>query len=206
MNIRCKLGSLLLAGTLVAQAGIIFSTDGTATPGFFPSFGTGSDNTTFSHANQFTVGAGDGGVLGQLITAGSTEGGGPFTETFSLFTDNGNTIGTLIDTIDVNVDATGQLLTGNSTTNPFLVDGGTYWLEAGLTPAAGENFFWLESNPPVGAARWYSSVSGYFSGQPFEAFALVTASDTPEPSSLWLLFAALPALAVVRKRAKIRCS
>ena len=59
---------LLNTTAAISCAGVIFSTDGTATPGFFPSNGAVSVSSFF-HAFQFTVGAGNGGVLSQLVVA-----------------------------------------------------------------------------------------------------------------------------------------
>ena len=178
-------GLLSITGA-VSSAGVIFSTDGTATPGFFPSNGTFNTSSVF-HAFQFTVGAGDGGVLDELLVAGQS--GTGFTETLDILSDNSGNPGSLLDTIPVPLtgDGVSRLYSASPATSLTLVAGTTYWIEA-ASPSGSDSFFWLEANPILTATE-FSSTSGTFPGQPSAAFALLdvpAASGVPEPAT-WLL-------------------
>jgi hypothetical protein len=203
MKIRLLLPALIVAGAVAAHAEVIFSSDGTATPDDTRGF-TGSNGLSY-HADQFTLGSGDGGVLSELVAGGFSLLGNAFTESFYLFTDNSNTIGTLIDTLNVSVPSgdgtTPQLLTASSTGNPALVDGGTYWLEAGPTNDPGNFFEWTFGADSGTDPNWYSSATGYFPNVlPYNTFALLSApADTPEPSTSWLLLGALSVVPLFRR-------
>ena len=54
---------------VLASAGIIYSTDGTGAPGFYPANGSSSTSSVF-HSFQFFVAPGQGGVLDQVVLAG----------------------------------------------------------------------------------------------------------------------------------------
>lgn len=187
---------LLSLTAVVSPAGVIFSTDGTATPGFFPSNGSVSSSSVF-HAFQFTVGAGQGGVLDKLVVAGQSNTG--FTETFDILSDNAGSRGSLLDTIPVTVtgDSVSRLYSANPATSLTLVAGTTYWIEAG-SPSGSDSFFWLEADPIVTLTE-FSSATGTFPGQPAAAFALLDApatSGVPEPATWLLALSCLLPLAV----------
>lgn len=178
---------LLSITAAVSSAGVIFSTNGTATPGFFPSNGALSTSSAF-HAFQFTVGAGDGGVLDELVVAGQSSTG--FTETFDILSDDSGSIGSLLDTIPVTVtgDGVSRLYSASPGTSLTLVAGTTYWIEA-ASPSGSDSFFWLEADPIATATEVSSSSAGTFPDQSSEAFALLDApavSSVPEPGT-WLL-------------------
>jgi len=177
---------LLSISAAVAPASVIFSTDGTATPGFFPSNGTSNTSAVF-HAFQFMVGAGNGGVLDQMAVAGQST--TAFTETFEILSDNAGVLGSLLDTIPIAVtgDGVSRLYSASPASSLTLVGGTTYWLEA-TSPSGSDAFFWPEANPIVNTSE-FSSASGTFPGQPSAAFALLSApanSGVPEPAT-WLL-------------------
>ncbi len=176
---------LLSATAAILSAGVIFSTDGTATPGFFPSNGSSSTSSVF-HAFQFTVGAGDGGVLDEVVVAGQASTG--FAETFDILSDNSGSLGSLLDTIPVTVtgDGVSRLYSASPGTSLTLIAGTTYWIEA-ASPSGSDSFFWLQADPIVTAAE-FSSATGTFPDQSSEAFALLdapAASGVPEPAT-WL--------------------
>lgn len=193
----------LLTGP-VAKAGVIFSTNGTETPTFFPANGSTSVSSIF-HAFQFTVAAGAGGPVGQLVTAGLFD--TPFTETFEILSDSSGRLGSVLDTFSVagKGDEVGRLYTANSTTHVTLVAGTSYWLEA-LSPSGQNAFLWLQANPIV-TSREYSSVTGYFNDQPNSAFALLTASQqpVPEPATLYLAAIGFAGLSIARRRRQRWC-
>jgi hypothetical protein len=183
------LTSLICLASSAASAGVIFSTDGTAAPGFFPLSGTSSASGIY-HAFQFTVGAGQGGTFDQLVTAGRAS--GTFSETFSIFDDAAGNIGTLIDDVTIPlIDGVSQLYTGNATNHVTLVSGSTYWLQAD-SPAGSDSLAWLQDSS-FATAREFSSATGYFNGQPTVAFALLQndPASVPEPGTWALCFCAL---------------
>jgi hypothetical protein len=176
-------GLLSITGA-VSSAGVIFSTSGTATPGFFPSNGSSNTSSIF-HSFQFTVGAGSGGVLDELVVAGQSITG--FTETFDILSDNSGNPGSLIDTISIPVtgDGVSRLYSASPASSLTLVAGTPYWVEA-TSPSGSDSFFWLEANPILNTSE-FSSASGTFPGQPSAAFALLDATASiPEPAA-WLL-------------------
>jgi hypothetical protein len=178
---------LLSATSGISSANVIFSTSGTATPGFFPSNGAVSNSSVF-HAFQFTVAAGNGGVLDELVVAGLSS--GAFTETFRILSDNAGGLGSVLATIPIPVSADGvsRLYSAHPATSLTLVAGTTYWIEA-ASPSGSDWFEWLQADPIVTATEYSSARTGTFPGQPSEAFALLDApppSATPEPAT-WLL-------------------
>ena len=192
---------LLSMTAAVSSAGVIFSTDGTATPGFFPSNGSLSDSSVF-HAFQFTVGAGDGGVLDELVVAGQSSTG--FTETFDILSDVSGNIGSLLDTVPITVtgDGVSRLYSASPASSLTLVAGSTYWIEA-TSPTGSDSFFWLQADPIVTATEVSSAREGTFPDQSSEAFALLDApavSDVPEPATWVLSLSCLLPLAVRRAR------
>jgi len=159
---------LLNTTAAISCAGVIFPTDGTATPGFFPSNGAVSASSVF-HAFQFTVGAGTGGVLSQLVVAGQSS--TTFTETFDILSDNSGNLGSLLATIPVPVigDSVSRLYSASPATSLTLVAGTTYRIEA-ASPSGSDSFFWLQANPIGTATEFSSARSGTLPGQPSEAF------------------------------------
>ena len=176
---------LAIVSSTLASAAVIYSTDGTATPGFFPANGTQSNSSGF-HAFQFTIGAGHAGVLDQVLIPGLSS--SAFTETVDILSDSSDTIGAVLDTVSISVigDGVAHLYTGNAANHVTLTAGTKYWIEA-ASPSGSDFFLWLQASPIV-TSREYSSFSGYFNGQPLEAFALLEAdpTGTPEPAT-WLL-------------------
>jgi hypothetical protein len=192
MKINYLLAGVLLISSAVASADVLYSTDGTTTPGFFPSNGSSSTSSVY-HAFQFTIGAGGGGVLNELVVAG--ESSTSFAENFEILSDNSGQLGTVLDTIQVAAtgDGVSRLYSATSATGLTLVASTTYWIEA-ASPSGSDSFFWLEANPITSATEYSSARTGTFPDQPSAAFALLDtspASSTPEPAT-WLLF--LPGL------------
>jgi hypothetical protein len=194
------LTSLVCLASSVASAGVIFSTDGTASPSFFPLNGASSTSAVY-HAFQFTVGAGQGGTFDQLVTG--VKASGTFSATFSIFNDSAGSIGSLIDGVTIPlIDGVSQLYTGNATNHVTLASGSTYWLAADLT-TGGNSLLWLQDSS-LPTAREFSSASGYFNGQPATAFALLQndPASVPEPGTWTLCFCALalfPAKRLLRR-------
>ncbi len=178
---------LLSITASISSAGVIFSTDSTATPGFFPSNGTDNTSSVF-HAFQFTVGAGNGGVLNQLVVAGQS--GTDFTETFDILSDDVGSPGSVLDTVPETVtgDGVSRLYSASPATSLTLIAGTTYWIEA-ASPSGSDAFLWLEANPIVNTTEVSSARTGTFPDQPSAAFALLSAPaapGVPEPGT-WLL-------------------
>jgi len=200
-KILLVVGLLSITGA-VSSAGVIFSTDGTATPGFFPSNGNSNTSSVF-HAFQFTVAAGNGGVLDKLVVAGQSSTG--FTETFEILSDSSGNPGSLLVTVPVLVtgDSVSRLYTASPAASLTLVAGNTYWIEA-TSPSGSDTFFWLQANPNFSATE-FSSASGRFAGQPSSAFALLDAgavSGVPEPATWLLPLSCFVPLAARRTRRK----
>ena len=191
------LACLLIVSAHLAQAGVLYSTDGTATPGFFPSNGSTSTSVVY-HAFQFT--ATTGGVFDELVTAAGAD--TAFTATFYLRADSSGSLGSILDTVSIPLlgDGTGHMYTASSTNHVTLTAGTKYWIEA--VSGAG-SYNWLQADP-VTASREYSSVSGYFNDQGMSAFALLetpATSGVPEPGT-WTLVGVglLPLLRLKRSR------
>ena len=186
---------LLCASVAIASAGVIYSTDGTATPGFFPSNGSTSTSSGY-HAYQFTVAAGQGGVVDELVVPGQTS--TAFTETFYVLSDSSGSIGSILDTFSATAigDSVSRLYTASPTNHITLVEGTAYWIEA-ASPSGANAFLWLQADP-IATSREYSSFTGYFNDQPLDGFALLSApaaSGVPEPAT-WLLSSGLILLAL----------
>lgn len=201
MKIQCMLAGILLVSSAVASADVLYSTDGTATPGFFSSNGASSTSSIY-HAFQFTIGAGDGGVLSELVVAGESSTG--FTETFDILSDDAGSLGTVLDTVDLTIDgdSVSRLYTGTPASSLTLDAGTTYWIEA-ASPSGSDSFFWLQANPIVNATEYSSARAGTFPDQPSEAFALLSTPailSTPEPATWLLLLPGLLALAFYATR------
>jgi hypothetical protein len=195
------LAGFLLVSSAVASADVLYSTDGTATPGYFPSNGSVSNSSVF-HAFQFTVGAGNGGVLSTLVVAGQSTTG--FTETFDILSDKSGQLGSILDTIPVAVtgDGVSRLYSATPTSSLTLVAGTTYWIEA-ASPSGSDSFFWLEADPVTTTTEYSSARTGTFPDQPSEAFALLDApatSSAPEPATWLLLLPCLLSLVFYRAR------
>ena len=197
--------SFFLIGILAisASAGVIFSTDGTATPGFFPSSGSTSSSSVF-HAFEFTVAPGQGGALGQIVVAGVSS--TAFTETVDIFSNTSGTIGSLLDSASLTTvgDSVTRLYTGTATNGVTLVAGTSYWIEV-ASPTGSDAILWAEASP-IATSNEYSSATGYFSGQPFGAFALLTAPappSIPEPATWLLSLPVLASLALLRRKQRI---
>jgi hypothetical protein len=201
--------SALLLGC--AQAGVIYSTDGNATPGFFGGvfwtvINEGSAGTS-AWAMPFTVSPGHSGVLASLLVPVFSF--TSFTEPFYVVPDSSGAPGsTILDHISVTIPGnpsgpTAQLLEGLSTKHPLLAAGQSYWLEAGVPPASPEEFDWFGSSPLLYGTVYISAAGGPWSPQThlgITAFALESgAPSVPEPSS-WLLSATGVALVLCGRR------
>lgn len=193
---------LILVLSLSASAGVIFSTDGTATPGFFPSAGSVSNSSVF-HAFEFTVASGQGGALGQIVVAGGSS--TAFTETVDIFSNSSGAIGSLLDSASLAIvgDSVTRLYTGTAANGATLVAGTSYWIEV-ASPSGSNAILWAEASP-VATTNEYSSATGYFSGQPSAAFAVLTAPTAPsipEPATWLLSLPVLASLALLRLKQK----
>ena len=182
------LNLLVMAGT--ASAGILFSTDGTATPGFNTgpnAYGAYANPGGDAEAAKFV--ATSSGILSFLEIAADTGGNGTFQENFELRLDNGGVPGTVIDTIAVNLPNSPMLVSGNSTSHPALTAGQAYWLEDTIPPTALVGMR-LSSPGVSGVVLGSSTNNGPWEsvcpscGGLLPAFALVSQdAATPEPST-----------------------
>lgn len=191
--------ALAVIAPLSAMAGVIYSTDGTSAPGYFPVNGYSSSSTVF-HGMQFQVAAGSGGVFDQLVTAAYTD--RSFTATFNLRADSGDNRGAILDTVTIDLigDSTAHEYVASSQNHVTLTAGSKYWLDAATTSSSANTYVWLQANPgPL--SRVYSSQTGYFNQQPVTAFAILEnpPAAVPEPGSGALLLASLAVLAVTVK-------
>lgn len=197
-------GALILGWTAMpgaARAGsILFSTDGTATPGFNSGPGYGSYGGSNSTAAEFV--AASSGILSMIDVAAGTIGNGSYDETFELRDNNGGLPGTVIDTIKVALTDSVGMATGNSSLNPMLTAGQTYWLEA--TEPSIALVGWNLANPGVtGTVRaGVSNDSAWETTCPpcngdLPSFSLIAASTaaTPEPGTAAVSLAAIVGMA-----------
>lgn len=156
---------------------IIYSTDGTNTPGYRTNsmWGAGAGYNP-SIDMQFTAGATA--SLSSITVAASYPG---FTTMFKPATDNAGAPGSILDTISiVGTGAAGEH-TGSSTNNPVLTAGTAYWLE--MVPPSGGTAYWFVSVP--GVSGNVSDGNGtFFTNGGLGAFAL---EGAPEPGTMMLL-------------------
>jgi hypothetical protein len=115
-NLVNRRGTLLLGLCAVASLAsantVLYSTDGTATPGFNSANGYGSYAGSNATAAMFVPTAS--GILGDVVAATGSVGNGAFQEGLELRQDDSGAPGTLIDTITIPNSPT--LVTALSTT------------------------------------------------------------------------------------------
>jgi hypothetical protein len=168
--------AMLLAIALPARAGVIYSTDGTSTPGFSASYGFGGSSAP-SVAMQFV--ATTSGALSSVSVPLGLLGGDP-TVVFEVLTDVAGAPGVVLDSLSFTIpSSTPTLLTASSTADPLLSAGTTYWLESEWT--AQQVVLWFGTNPKVGGTAW-SSTGGTQTGQEYLAAFALQGAQTPEPS------------------------
>jgi hypothetical protein len=196
----------LFALASLSHAGLIYSTDGTATPGFNSGPGYGSYAGSNSTAAMFV--AASSGLLEDIVVAVSSVDGGTFQENIELRLDNAGVPGTVIDTIAITIPNSQQLVTGLSASHPTLTAGQAYWLEDTVPPTALVG--WYLSSPPIsGAVRastgndgpWQATCPSCSGVLP--AFALNSqATEVPEPASSEGILVSM--LAMIALRATLR--
>jgi hypothetical protein len=167
---------LLFPAIASVQAGtILYSTDGTATPGFTLSEGSGGlpgDGGTRAVAFVPTA-SGEVSTLVAPLSQGSP------TAVFQLFTDAAGAPGTMIDEFDFVVPSTAvggqgvELLTAPSTMSAGLSAGSTYWLESD------PKVFWFGSSPAVFGMAWTTGGAIY----PYSQLGAFAITSVPEPAS-----------------------
>lgn len=204
--------AIILAGLVLAslaEAGtILYSTDGTATPGYDSGAGYGSYAGSNSTAALFTASAS--GTLDDIVVAASSVGNGTFAESIELRQDNSGTPGTVIDTFSVTFPNSPALVTGTSTSNPSIVSGQSYWLEEAIPPSAVAA--WFVASPAVsGTVRASTTNDGPWQATcpqcngDLPAFALIAQTATvPEPSTVELSLGALLLMMAMRMRCRRR--
>ncbi len=195
---------LLLNGHAIA--GIIFSTDGTASPTYVgPNWDAINGDTSFAIAMRFS--AVDSLTVDSLTVAGFYSSGTPFAETFELFDDHDGIRGsTALDRFFItsttrNIPA---LLTATSSTHIGLTEGHSYWLVALAPVGDGDIFRWNYSNTsgvgcevPV-AGNMPRAGNNQCALEPqitMATFALIGTSSAPEPNTCTLVL--LPVLVLL---------
>lgn len=168
----------------VLHAGpIIFSTDGTATPGVNAG---GADSLQSGHLEEIQFVASSTGVLGSLAVV--MESPTNIVENFDIVTDNGGNPGTVIDVIPIALSFTQPnapvQFTGFSTLNPLLTAGAAYWVSPEAPVPSAIQTEWMSANPTINLQTYFNN-SPFFGPQPAPAFALIAA---PEPAA-WTLLA-----------------
>lgn len=173
---------LALSITLSASASIIYSSDGTATPGFTNTAGFGGP---FAPNVAMRFVASTSGVL-STITVPLSMVAPNSSVVFQLLADMGGAPGVVLDSFTFTVPGSPTLLTANSTSHPLLTAGAAYWIESGWTMQ--QRVLWFDANPVASGTVW-SSTGGVETDQALAAFALQSATQVPEPSE-GVLFAA----------------
>ena len=119
---------------------------------------------------------------------------------FFIWSDNSGSPPTLLEEIEVDAGAfsfTGQLVTADSVTHPYLTSGHRYYIGAAAVSPGTNPIIWFEASAPLepGALEEYNFGGswGLVDPQPTVALgALITVNDaTPEPSAAWLASAGL---------------
>jgi hypothetical protein len=185
---------------LTAKGTILYSTDGTASPGFSAASGSTasrSTGTTLAFAMEFTPT-----ITGTLdsisvdivsLTAGIT------TIDFLVTTSSGGVPGATLDTIHVPLTTSNALEIANSNNHPLLTAGTLYWLEI-TPPATNGNVRWDLASPGKSGTSWNSSSNTPVSGN-LDAFEL-TGTPTPEPATLLFAACGLACIAITKRIAK----
>ena len=201
-----RLGTVFLslfALASLSRASLIYSTDGTAAPGFNSGAGYGSYVGSNSTAAMFV--AASSGILSDIVVAASSVGNGTFQENIELRLDNSGVPGTVIDTIAITVPNSPALVTGISTSNPSLIAGQKYWLEDTEPPTAVVG--WHLSSPAI-SGTVLASTSDNGPWEPtcppcngvFPALALIGQSTAvPEPSTVELILGSVLVVIALRR-------
>ena len=181
MSMRLFVFSAFVCAAHHCQAStVLFSTDGTATPGFNAS---GALSLSLNHLEEIQFSATTTGTIGSLVIAAETD--PATTQAFDILTDNAGTPGTLIDIISIVVPG-GNIpaeISGNSTMNGALIAGNIYWISP---EAQTGNVSWIVASPPVNLLQFFNN-QPFFGVQPAGAFALVSSASVPEPGSIALI-------------------
>jgi hypothetical protein len=149
--------SALLAGYATSRASTIVSTFSTTPPGYV------SDSYQVSLYNGVFGSSGTDWAMGFTVPSGSdflftgfavpfTFSGTAATVDFTLASDASGAPGTPLETIGINLSDGTSVYTGNSSLNPILIGGASYWLEAAIS-----------SSDPGNDAAW-NAAAGIFSG------------------------------------------
>jgi hypothetical protein len=178
---------------------VLYSTDGSATPGFTPGlFWTASSSlsgTIVSVEMQFTSMLTD--TMDSIVIPLS---GSLGDVTFAIRMDVGGVAGIQFDTFTFHgVTSSPQLLTAASTNHAQLTTGTVYWLEleAPIPVVQTQSVNWYYAVPAVnGTVEVENPVPAVLTNQSLSAFAVLGASSVPEPSTLLLTGLALAVLGV----------
>ena len=182
----------IVFGACVSMSGaILYSTDGTASPGFSTVAGYTAQRAgavTNAFAMQFTPAVT--GTLDSITVAVISLTTGITTDNFLLTTDSSGKPGSTIETIAVALSASNALQTGTSALHPLLTAGTLYWLEI-AAPATNGNVRWDLTSPVVSGKGW-NSLSDATTTESLAAFEL-SGTTTPEPGTIAVVGAVLAA-------------
>ncbi len=185
--------SVIFSGAIPAEAGVIFSTDGSPMPGFnsgSTAYGAFANPGGDAEAARFVASVS--GILDRIEVAVLDADGGTFTSTFELRLDSGGTPGTVIDTFSVDIPSSSALVSALSTNHPSLNSGQIYWLEDEIPP---QDVIGWDLSSPGASGTVLGSNSNDGPWQPacpacdglLPAFSLVSQDAAPEPGTAPLL-------------------
>lgn len=206
---RAMIVSTLVAGAASANAQSLFDSTGGNYNWANPIAGMQTNNPTSTEswvdrqlAFQFTSNASA--VLGQVDLAVRYQGGNSGLGSLSIYTDNGNGVGTLLGTTNFTPSASGSTGAAALATGDFgglginLTAGSKYWLSA--SPAADQTADWLFTDITTTSVSSLNRGGTWLAAETWRPSVGMKVNAVPEPASMAALGIGLAAL--IRRRKK----
>jgi hypothetical protein len=198
-----SLKNILLLGSLAiltAKGTVLYSTNGTVSPGFSTASGSTasrSTGTTLAFAMEFTPTTT--GTLDSIEVEVISLTPAITTIDFLVTTNSGGVPGLTLDTLHVPLTTSNALETANSNNHPLLTAGTLYWLEI-TPPATNGNVRWDLASPGTSGTTWNSSSNTPVTGN-LDAFEL-SGTTAPEPATILFAACGLACFAIAKKASK----